>query len=611
MKTIYLTLITALTLIVFSSSIYAQSLRGNMKSEASRSLGYANVDVYRGEEKVASVLTDAEGNYNVKLDTGLYRVEMQYFGYDKVVKEIRVTNDELVDAKLEKNKESDEFDFVESEPMKSMYGTDRSIKDVVDAPMGYSRKGDGDLSYESDIPFGAMKKLKYIEGAEGKTRVLTAGEINDFSKWEMWQDIVAQDLNKYKASWEISPQNRFTVQLTNDNGFPVVDAQVDLISESGDVTFVSRTDNTGKAELWGRLKLDDSDQSNYSAKIYYEDQQYDIRKVIPFQRGVNMKTLNVDCTNNNIVDIAFVVDATGSMGDEINFLKKEINDVVYETKNMNQALTFNFANVFYRDHGEDYVTRKQDFSDVLSKSVAFVEHQGAAGGGDYEEAVEIALDTAINNLNWSEKARTRLLFLVLDAPPHNNPEIKEKLNNLMRQAASKGIRIVPLVASGIDKNAEYLMRTIALATNGTYAFLTNHSGVGGDHVEPTTDEYDVELLNDLMKRIITSYTFVPECTREEDDPEIYDSLFVQDAQHQDEIEWSFWPNPTQGLIQIKVDRDIDEMFLTDLTGKILERYTNLERDRILRRDLSQYPKGIYLLTFALDDKVVTGKVVLQ
>ena len=610
MKTIYLTLIATLTTIVFCGSIHAQSVRGKMKSEASKSLGYANVDIYKGDKKVASVLTDAEGNYNVKLDTGLYRVEMQYFGYDKVVKEVRVTSDEMVDAKLEKNEESEMFDYVESEPRESIYGTDRSIKDM-DAPMGFSARKGTESDMSSYIPDGAKSKLKYIDGAEGKSRVLTAGEINDFSKWEMWQDIVAQDLNKYKASWELSPQNRFTVQITNDNGFPVVDAQVDLVSESGNVAFVSRTDTTGKAELWGQLKLNDSELSNYSGRIYYNDQQYDIRKMIRFHRGINTKTLNVDCTDNNTVDIAFVVDATGSMGDEINFLKKEINDVIYETKNMNQALTFNFANVFYRDHGEAYVTRKQDFSDVLSKSVAFVEHQGAAGGGDYEEAVEIALDTAINSLQWSEKARTRLLFLVLDAPPHNNSEIKEKLNNLMRQAASKGIRVVPLVASGIDKNAEYLMRTIALATNGTYAFLTNHSGIGGDHIEPTTDEYDVELLNDLMKRIITSYTFVPKCSDEQDDPEVYDSLFVQDEQHQDKIEWSFWPNPTQGLIQIKVDRDIEEMFLTDLTGKILERYTNLEEDRILRRDLSQYPKGIYLLTFTLDEKVVTGKVVLQ
>jgi hypothetical protein len=608
MKIFSILLVSLVLTTLVSSSVKAQSLRGNMKSEASESLGYANVDIFKGDKKVASVLTDAEGNYNVKLDTGVYRVEMQYFGYEKVVKQVRVSGDETADAKMDKDKESKAFDYMESEPTISVRDLEsRALK--TDAPMGYAM-GSEAIS-ESYIPDGAMNKLKYIEGAEGQSRVLTAGEINDFSKWEMWQDIVAEDLNKYKASWEISPQNRFTVQLTNDNGFPVVDARVELISESGEIVYASRTDNTGKAELWGRLNLADVNHSNYKGMIYHDDQSFEIRKLIPFHQGVNTKSLNVDCTENNIVDIAFVVDATGSMGDEINFLKKEINDVIYETKNMNQSLTFNFANVFYRDQGETYLTRKQDFSNVLSKSVAFVNHQGAAGGGDYEEAVEVALDTAINSLNWSENARTRVLFLVLDAPPHNNPEIKEKLNNLMRQAASKGIRIVPLVASGINKDAEYLMRTIALATNGTYAFLTDHSGIGGSHIEPTTDEFDVELLNDLMKRIITSYTFVPKCSQDPNEEQTYDSLLVQDDQYQEEIEWSFWPNPTRGLIQIKVDRDIDEMYLTDLTGKILERFTNIERNRILRRDLAQYPKGIYLLSFTLDDKVVTGKVVLQ
>ncbi|MDX1653313.1 MAG: T9SS type A sorting domain-containing protein [Brumimicrobium sp.] len=589
------------------NGFFSQSLSGNMKNESSVSLGYGNVDIFKGDKKVASVLTDAEGNYSVKLDTGLYRIEMQYAGFKKEVKEIRVVADERSDANLERDPDARVYKE-KPEARNSIYADDyvfeeREVKVKVKK-----------IESRADIlPEMAVEVWERGGHAEGKSGVLTAGEINDFSKWEMWQDLVLDDLNRFRDFWKLQPNHRYAVQLTNENDRPVVDAEVHLLNDSGEILYVSRTDNTGKAELWGTLGVSNDAQGRVSAKVYFEDQEYEIERLSAFEQGVNIKKLNVSCNENTLVDIAFVVDATGSMSDEINFLKKELNDIIYTTKNSNPELTFNFASVFYRDHEDDYLTRTQNFSEILSESVSFIDNQFAGGGGDFEEAVEIALDSAVNSLNWSENARARILFLVLDAPPHNNPEIRTKLENLMRQASSRGIRIIPLVASGINKDAEYLMRTIALATNGTYAFLTDHSGIGGKHIEPSTDEYGVELLSDLLTRIISAYIFVPKCdVNLVDQSTPPDSILIRDQRTYDErIDWSFWPNPTRGEIQIKVDRDISEMYLTDLTGKILERYTDLKKDRILRRDLSQYPRGIYLLTFALGERVVTGKVVLQ
>lgn len=73
------------------------------------------------------------------------------------------------------------------------------------------------------------------------------------------------------------------------------------------------------------------------------------------------------------------------------------------------------------------------------------------------------------------------------------------------EAAEKGIRIVPVAASGVDKSCEYLLRSMALKTGGTYTFLTNDSGIGYDHIEPTIGSYDVEKLNDMMVRIVGEY----------------------------------------------------------------------------------------------------------
>jgi hypothetical protein len=73
---------------------------------------------------------------------------------------------------------------------------------------------------------------------------------------------------------------------------------------------------------------------------------------------------------------------------------------------------------------------------------------------------------------------------------------------LTLRAAAKGIRIVPIVASGIDKSTEFLMRLTAIATNGTYVFITDDSGIGDDHLEASVGEFEVEFLNNLLVRVV-------------------------------------------------------------------------------------------------------------
>ena len=605
---------------------FGQNLVGNMMSTTENNLSYGNVDIYKGSEKVASVLTDVNGNFNVKLDTGVYRVELQYDGYEKVVEEVELKSDKQADFKLKADK-SIKPKKIAKDNQTSSYSEDLERRmlfsgeiDIVSSKETGSTLSSGEtlgdksmLKIAGEFASSEHSKSKvYTQGS--RHGILTAGEINDFAKWDLWTDIVADELQEYQAFWKIEPKQRYVVQLTNEEQLPVVNAIVQLIDENGSVIFQGRSDNTGKAELWGSLTSTQQQKMDFSALIYHSGKEFYIRKLKPFKSGINVKSISVDCNQSKVVDIAFVVDATGSMGDEINFLREELNDVIYKTKNANPSLTFNFANTFYRDHGESYITKHQDFNQVLSKSINFINEQTASGGGDYEEAVDVALDECINDLSWSNDARARLLFLILDAPPHNSPEAKMKLEAIIRQAAAQGIRIIPLVASGINKDAEYLMRCIALATNGTYAFLTNHSGIGGEHIEPSTDEYEVELLNDLMIRIISSYIFVPDCDNQLNEDSFDDFADEQDEQGEEDtedIEWSYWPNPTDGIINIKVDRDIPEMFLTDLSGKILERYTDLDEYRTVRRDLSQYAKGLYLLTFMCNEKNYTGKIVLQ
>ena len=112
----------------------------------------------------------------------------------------------------------------------------------------------------------------------------------------------------------------------------------------------------------------------------------------------------------------------------------------------------------------------------------------------------------LQKLSWSESARTRIAFLILDAPAHHETDIIRSLQKSVQMCAAKGIRLIPVAASGVDKNTEFMLRFFAVTTGGTYVFLTNDSGVGNDHIQATVGDYEVEQLNSLMIRLIQYYT---------------------------------------------------------------------------------------------------------
>ena len=192
------------------------------------------------------------------------------------------------------------------------------------------------------------------------------------------------------------------------------------------------------------------------------------------------------------------------MGDELEYLKAELEDVVTRIKQENANIPVRISVNFYRDEGDEYVVREFPFTTDLDAAVRAISEQSADGGGDTPEAVHTALNSAVNSHDWDEDS-IKVMFLVLDAPPHGDVQIIDDVVKHTRTAAEKGIRIVPVAASGVDKSCEYLLRSMAIMTGGTYTFLTDDSGIGYSHTEPTIGAYDVEKLNDMMVRIAGEY----------------------------------------------------------------------------------------------------------
>lgn len=439
-----------------------------------------------------------------------------------------------------------------------------------------------------------------------KAGQLTAGEINDFSKWEYWKDIAAPSLEAYKRTWKFYPDRRISVQLTNRNKKPVIGERIKLLDDKKNVVWEAVSDNLGNAELW--IHPMEGEISN-SGKYYLSDTSGQIisSTVNEFKNGQNLIVLDRSCVNKRKLDLAFVVDATGSMGDEITYLQSELLDVLRKVEmNLNNP-EIRYGSVFYRDKDDEYITRKFDFSNKAEDLIQFIRQQRAAGGGDTPEAVVEALQVSIDELKWSPGNSTKIMFLILDAPPHHSEENIRKLYDKIKEAAQKGITIIPLAASDTNKETEYLMRTFALLTNGTYTFLTNDSGIGNNHIKPTIDSYEVEELNSLLLRLILQRATLPECTSGISNENINKKMETEITRQAD-TKTVIFPNPTKGMIKIRTTFKIEELYIYDLAGKIIMRKENLEEGKNTI-DMTSYPQGIYWVRVRANNNWETFKAI--
>lgn len=335
--------------------------------------------------------------------------------------------------------------------------------------------------------------------------LLTAGEWNDLDNWAFWEALLDKgDFEEMPDYWHFFPFTRVSLEARGIGGLPLVDASASLLNQFGEVLWSTRTDNFGKAEFFPGLFFPAS-LSGAKIVVEYNGQPFQLAPVKPYQLGVNKLDVNVLPVPPQQADVLFVFDATGSMSDELEYIKTEISDIIARIQEENPAISFNLGAVFYRDQGDEYLTRSSPLQADFSQAVAFINQQQAGGGGDYPEAVREALEKAVGEQGWAGHARARLLFLILDAPPHGDDATIAAVQAQIRAAAEKGIKIIPVTASGIDRETEFLMRFAAIATNATYTFITDHSGIGNDHLEPTVGDYEVEYLNDLIVRLIGKY----------------------------------------------------------------------------------------------------------
>ncbi|HRI64431.1 MAG TPA: vWA domain-containing protein [Polyangium sp.] len=212
------------------------------------------------------------------------------------------------------------------------------------------------------------------------------------------------------------------------------------------------------------------------------------------------------------IDVAFVLDTTGSMSEEINALRDTLEKVARSLGTV--GIRPRVGLVEYRDRGDAFVTRTHQMTtDVLGLQTRIAALQ-AQGGGDRPEHVNEAVRVAVRTLKFKPESVARLVFLIGDAPPHLDYDNDEGYVKAMQEANHAGIQIFSIAASGMDGLGQVVFRQLSQYTGGTHMFVLRggagpesvgggdpRSSCGGTHTDYSSGNLDALILSKVRGAI--------------------------------------------------------------------------------------------------------------
>ncbi len=234
------------------------------------------------------------------------------------------------------------------------------------------------------------------------------------------------------------------------------------------------------------------------------------------------------------VDVLFVLDTTGSMGEEIERLRSTIEIINANISSLRPKPALRFGMVLYRDREDEYLTMKVPFTADLGRFQEALEQVGAGGGGDTPEDLQAALDVAVRGMDWNAGG-IRLGFVVTDAPAHLDYGQAYDYAAAARGAKAAGIKLFGIGTGGLPLEGEYLLRQLAQYTQGKYIFLTYGEageaagGKEGSVSHHTGSNFTTDKLEAVVIRFVKE-----EIARQSDKSLEYDESYYAARRVQDE-----------------------------------------------------------------------------
>ncbi len=324
---------------------------------------------------------------------------------------------------------------------------------------------------------------------------LTAGEVDDNQRWT--------DYLRYRGEYrgppvhDVDVSERYTITVLDALGRPVPNAQVS-ISGGEEPIFEGRTYANGQTLFFPRAFPGTANARTFRLEVEKDgvSRSLDAKRDQESEWTVH---LDVDQSYGDRVplDLLFLLDATGSMDDEIDQIKTTLLSISERINALPSHPDLRFGMVTYRDRGDDFVTRVYDFDADVPTFLSTIQDVIADGGDDYQESLNEALHVAVRRPSWRLDDAIRLIVLVAAAPPHLDYVEDYDYAAEMIEANRRGMKIFTIASSGLDNQGEYIFRQIAQHTMGRFIFI-----LYGGETSHSVSEYSVEQLDALVVRLV-------------------------------------------------------------------------------------------------------------
>lgn len=378
---------------------------------------------------------------------------------------------------------------------------------VAEADMSMSNAEDHPTRHASGraAPHAAQRPMR----DEGP---VTAGMVDDNADFAAYLDFRARHPHPLLRNRDIA--ERYRVVVRDRTGRPVPDAELALTWRGAEEALRwARTDGAGHAWLQPHALLSPHQARSVERLQVLARQGDGAVARATLSRGQSSPiVLTLDDAEPSArragtpLDLVFLVDATGSMGDEIDKLRSSMQSMAERIGQLQGGVDLCFGLVAYRDTGDEFLTRSWSLTQDLPAFQRVLGGLRANGGGDEPEALNEALDRAVHHMDWRGARTSRLVVLVGDAPPQMNRGAPY-YDQTAAAALARGIKVHAVGASGLNRQGEATFRSIAQATGGRFVFLTYKDarrpgrGPGSETVHDVRD-YSVSTLDDLIVRLV-------------------------------------------------------------------------------------------------------------
>jgi Mg-chelatase subunit ChlD len=333
--------------------------------------------------------------------------------------------------------------------------------------------------------------------------IVTAGVVDDNTDFSAYLSFRERNPVEHRPR---DVRDRYLLEVKDRRGRGIADAEVAVQAPSGYAMW-ARTDAGGR--VWLHPDAFDGGRSGHYEVVARKDGRSAGARLVRGQKSAVEVVLDAAPPAPRArLDLVFLVDATGSMADEIDKLKATLRTITNEVAHLPSRPDICLGLVAYRDRGDAFLLRSHDFTNDVG---AFLQQAllplRAAGGGDYPEAMNDALNETVHRLSWRGDGATRMVILLADAPPHLDYGAPHYDDDMVA-ALGKGIKIFGVGASGLDRQGEFIQRQIAQYTGGKFVFLTyadaRRPGRGpGRETTHDVQNYSVDTLDRLIVRLVT------------------------------------------------------------------------------------------------------------